>query len=153
MRSNAAAPGSRQNQDRHRIAGRAQFLDDGQPVDLPRQHAVDNHHVVPTLGGQGQAVAAIPSSVEDMALLRQALADKRCQPLVIFHQEKFHLPNDGYGHLRWEVVFRGGNAVIITIFDCIKDISTRSSEPCGGAFDPVYSPPPGGPIGLPHNIF
>src|SRR5581483_2171198 len=63
-----------QDQDRRPVAGVAQRLDDAEPVDAARQHAVEDQHVVLAGGGEIEPVAAVVGMVDRVAFLEQPLA-------------------------------------------------------------------------------
>ena len=65
-----------QNQDRRLVAGLAQRLDDAEPVDAARQHAIEDQGVVPPRGGESERVAAVIGVVDRMPFLGQPLTDE-----------------------------------------------------------------------------
>jgi hypothetical protein len=66
----AAERGQQKNRCPH--AGAADGLHHGKPVEA-RQHPIDDHHVVFLAGREKQAVAAVGSELDGMAVLTQAL--------------------------------------------------------------------------------
>ena len=77
----------REDQDRRVVAGPAQRLNDGQPIDLTGQHTIHDDNIVGFTRGQKHTLATIVSMVNRMAGLHQTLADKAAHPLIVFHQE------------------------------------------------------------------
>src|ERR1700733_1483087 len=79
-----------QDQDGRAVAGLAQRLDDRQPVDVARQHAVHDDDVVRLAGGEEQPVAAIAGVLHGVPGLAQAAHDEARHPFVVLDDEDLH---------------------------------------------------------------
>src|SRR3546814_8644754 len=79
-----------QDKDRRTIAGTPERFDDPQPVDAAGQHAVKDHRVVAFGGCHEQAIAAVIGMVDDMAALRQSLADELADLRIVLDQKNLH---------------------------------------------------------------
>jgi hypothetical protein len=77
---------SAQNQYGSALARFAQHLDDGETVDIPRQHAIHDDHIVGLARGEEHAVAAVARVIRGMTGLLQALDHELADPLVILDQ-------------------------------------------------------------------
>ena len=79
-----------QDQDRCALAGFAQHLDDSQPIDIARQHAVHDDDIIRLAGRQEHAVAAVAGMIRRVSGFLQAFDDELRDALVILDQQNFH---------------------------------------------------------------
>ncbi len=84
-----------QDQDRGVIVRLAQRIDDGEAIDVARQHAVHDDDVVALADGEEEAVAAVLGVIGGVARLRQSLGDESRHPLVVLDDEDLHELLDG----------------------------------------------------------
>ena len=79
-----------QYQDRGALAGLAQHLDDGESVDISRQHPVHDDDIIRLAGSQEHAVAPIAGMIRGVSGFLQAFDDELCDPLVVLDQQDLH---------------------------------------------------------------
>ena len=82
---------SAQNQYGSALARFAQHLDDGETVDVSRQHPVHDDHIVGFACREEHAVAAVARVIRGVAGLLQALDHELADPLVVLDQQNFHV--------------------------------------------------------------
>ncbi len=80
-----------QDQNRRALAGLAQHLDDGQAVDVARQHAVHDDHIIGLAGGEKHAVPAVGRMIGGMAGFLQAFDDELADAFVVLDQQDLHV--------------------------------------------------------------
>ena len=80
-----------QDQNRRALAGFAQHFDDGEAVDVARQHPVHDDHVVGLARREEHAVAAVGGMIGGVAGLLQPLDHELADPLVVLDQQDLHV--------------------------------------------------------------
>ncbi len=99
-----------QYQNGRALAGLAQHLDDGETVDLARQHAVHDDDIIGLAGRKKHAIAPIGRVIRRMAGLLQAFDDELADPLIVFDQQNLHADPPTGGTARSEP--RGGGSTL-----------------------------------------